>query len=91
MLRRMGKDVPGTSPASVAAAFEKHLREIDNALERRKSIAVLKVEHARVLAEPMVQASRVAEFLGGGLRVESMAARVERSLHRERAAQGVSG
>ncbi|HMK21125.1 MAG TPA: sulfotransferase domain-containing protein [Terriglobales bacterium] len=85
MLRRMGKEVPNTSEASVRAAFEKRLRETGNLLAKRKNMTVLKVEHARVLADPMGQASMVAEFLGTGLSVEAMAARVERALHRERA------
>jgi hypothetical protein len=90
MLRRMGKDVPNTSSACVQAAFEKHLRETGDLLAKRKNIAVLKVEHSRVVTEPAQQALRVAEFLGGGLKVESMAAQVERSLHRERAGQSVA-
>ncbi len=91
MLRRMGKEVPNTPQASVAAAFEKHLRETESLLGKRKNVAVLKVEHSRVLAEPTLQASRVAELLGGELDIGRMAAQVERSLHRERSAQRAAG
>jgi predicted DNA-binding protein len=87
MLRRLGKQVPSTSTAVVKAAFERHLRETEDLLAKRKNIAVLKVEHGRVVTEPAKQALRVAEFLGGGLKVESMAAQVERALHRERVGQ----
>lgn len=90
MLRRMGKEVPSTSQVAVAAAFEKHLRETEKQLVKRKNVAVLKVEHRSVLAEPAVQASRVADFVGGSLNVEAMAAQVERSLHRERSRRDVA-
>ena len=91
MLRRMGKAVPNTPAASVTAAFEKHLREIDSMLAKRKGISVLKVEHARVLVDPGREASRVAQFLIRPLDVERMTQQVERSLHRERAGQSVAG
>jgi len=84
MLRRLGKEVPRTSTHSVMAAFEKHLRETEKLLSTRREMAVLKVEHARVLSDPAEQAARVAAFLGGGLKVESMAAQVEHALHREK-------
>jgi hypothetical protein len=84
MLERLGKEVPRTPVASVMAAFQKHLREIDGALARRTNLAVLKVEHGGVLAKPLEEATRIAEFLGEKLNVERMAQQVERSLHRER-------
>jgi hypothetical protein len=91
MLRRLGKEVPRTSGQSVKAAFEKHLRETEQLLSTRPNVTVLKVEHARVLADSIGQASRVAAFLGGGLKIESMAAQVERSLHREKSEAAQNG
>ena len=95
MLRRLGKTVPDTPVAGVRAAFEKHLKEIDSVLAKREEMTVLKIEHTKILNDPMGQALRVAEFLGGGLRTENMARQVEQSLHRERSVlpgpRGVSG
>jgi hypothetical protein len=91
MRRRLGKEVPPTSTESVMTAFEKHLRDTEHFLSTRGNIAVLKIEHAKVLADPAEQASRVAAFLGGGVKVELMAAQVERSLHREKLASPHKG
>ena len=91
MLRRLGKEVPPTSTESVMTAFEKHLRDTERFLATRGNMAVLKIEHAKVLADPARQASRVAAFLGGGVKVELMAAQVEGSLHREKLASPHSG
>jgi hypothetical protein len=90
MLERLGKEVPRTAPASVMAAFQKHLRETDAVLARRANLAVLKVEHGAVLAKPLEEATRIAGFLGEKLNVERMAHQVERSLHRERGGSAAS-
>ena len=89
MLRRLGKAVPNTPVAVVRAAFEKHLRETESILAKRRDLAVLKIEHAMILTDPVAQAASVSDFLGGGLNVQSMARQVEQSLHRERS--GVTG
>jgi hypothetical protein len=91
MLRRLGKEVPSTSTASVMTAFEKHLRETEHLLSTRSNMTVLKIEHAKILADPTEQASRVGAFLGTGVNVELMAAQVERSLHREKIASPHTG
>jgi hypothetical protein len=88
MLRRLGKEVPNTPVASVRAAFQKHLRETESVLAKRRDMTVLKVEHSTILTDPVGQALRVSEFLGGGLNIENMARQVEQSLHRERAGRG---
>jgi hypothetical protein len=84
MLQRLGKEVPQTPKGSVIAAFEKHLKEIEGWLSRRPPGTVLRVEHGAVLSTPQEQASRISQFLGARLNVESMAQQVERSLHREK-------
>lgn len=89
MLRRLGKEVPTTSLAGVRTAFEKHLKEIDGVLAKRPGMTVLKIEHAKILTDPLGQAVRVSEFLGGGLKIEGMARQVEQSLHREKS--GLAG
>jgi Sulfotransferase domain len=90
MLERLGKAVPNTPMNSVIAAFEKHLREIENWLSRKPSVKVLWVQHAEVLKNPESEAARIAEFVGKGLDVGSMARQVERSLHREKMGTSVA-
>jgi len=84
MLQRLGREVPKTPQASVIAAFEKHLKEIDGWLAKKSNIKILRVEHAKVLTDPKNEAARISDFLGYSLDVGSMARQVERSLHRER-------
>jgi hypothetical protein len=84
MLQRLGKEVPQTPKASVIAAFEKHLKEIDGWLSKTPNLVVLRVEHASVLARSQDEANRVSAFLGNQLDVGRMAQQVEQSLHREK-------
>jgi hypothetical protein len=84
MLQRLGKEVPQTPKASVIAAFEKHLKEIDGWLSKTPNLVVLRVEHSSVLARPQEEANQVSAFLGNRLDVGRMAQQVERSLHREK-------
>lgn len=84
MLERMGRPVPPTPQALVFRAFDKHLGEVKAWLRSQKNIATLQVDHAAVLADARTESGRVADFLGLPLKLEQMAAQVERSLHREK-------
>jgi len=84
MLQRLGQEVPSTPPKSVIAAFEKHLQQIQSWLSQQPNMAVLYVDYPTVLENPLVEASRVTDFIGGSLDVDAMARQVEHSLHRER-------
>lgn len=86
MLERMGKEVPKAPTASVVAAFQKHLKEIDGWLQVQPHLALLRVPHAAVLARPREESERIVSFLGKSLDVDAMARQVERSLYRERSA-----
>jgi hypothetical protein len=84
MLQRLGREVPPTPKASVIAAFEKHLKELQVWSSRQPNLTVLDVDHTEVLRRPQSEAVRISVFVGGGLDASRMAAQVERSLHRER-------
>jgi len=87
MLTRLGREVPSAPNAAVFAAFEKHLKDIEAWLATRGNTTVLYVDHGVVLERPQQEAARIANFLGGNLDINQMAAQVERSLHREKSNQ----
>jgi len=87
MLTRLGREVPSAPNAAVFAAFEKHLKDIEAWLATRGNTTVLYVDHGVVLERPQQEAAGIANFLGGNLDINQMAAQVERSLHREKSNQ----
>jgi len=89
MLERLGRPVPNTPTSTVIAAFEKHLKEIESWWSRKPNLKVLSVQHSEVLKCPEVEATRIAEFVGSGLNVGSMARQVEQSLYREKVGASV--
>jgi len=82
MLSRLGKDVQ-VEAQQLRAVLQGHF---DCALQccERHGIAVQVVDFAEVLRDPGGIAERLAQFLGGGLQVERMAAVVDGTLYRER-------
>jgi hypothetical protein len=82
--------VPNTPMNSVIAAFEKHLREIENWLSTKPDLRVLWVQHSEVLKHAEAEAFRIAEFVGLPLDTTNMARQVERSLHREKMGSSVA-
>ena len=90
MLERLGRAVPNTPMNSVIAAFEKHLRDIENWLSTKPDLRVLWVQHAEVLKNAEAEAFRIAEFVGHSLDITNMARQVERSLHREKMGSSVA-
>ena len=87
MLARLGREVPSTPQSTVFAAFEKHLNDIQRWLSMQPNLAVLYVDHTAVLECAREEAASIADFLGGGIDIERMAAQVERTLHREKRGQ----
>ena len=65
--------------------FENDLWRANYLLKNGPQFAVLPLHYTEVLAEPLEQARRVAEFLGGELDVEAMAAVADPALYRNRA------
>jgi hypothetical protein len=84
MLRRRGTFKEGTSPAVIAAAFEKHLREVYAWLDGRANVKALRVPYHEVLSEPQEVGWRVTEFLEIDLNLDLMTQQVDQSLYRNR-------
>jgi len=84
MLRRRGTFREGADPAVVAAAFEKHLREVYAWLDSRNYVKSLRIPYREVLSQPREIGRRAAEFLQIDLDVEAMNECVDASLYRNR-------
>jgi hypothetical protein len=98
MLERRG-EASHTDDGDLLAMYEAHLEKVQFQLRFRSNFETLYVNYADVVGDPVSQAKRMAEFVGGGLETEKMAAAVDGSLYRNRAkedgpaaeTEGVSG
>ncbi len=86
MLRHRGTYKEGADPAVMAAAFERHLREVDAWLESKPYVTTLRVEYHDVLKHPQDVNRKLGDFLGIALDVEAMVKQVDASLYRNRSA-----
>ena len=84
MLERLGKSVPTAPRKAVLNAFEQHLNQVRSWLSEQTNISVLYIDYGSVLDNGALAASRIRTFLEMDLDVESMASKVEHSLHREK-------
>jgi hypothetical protein len=84
MLERRGIREKGPDDARMQRLFETELQEIDEWLAGQPVFSVLNVDYRAVLDEPVTQAERVNEFLGGGLDCQAMATMVDPALYRSR-------
>ena len=86
LLAGMGREPEDDlSDARVAEVLGQQLEEVARALDGRADVERLVVRHADLIAAPLSEAERVDRFLGGGLAVAAMAARVDPALYRIRA------
>ena len=76
----------GTDDNRMQALFEEHLKRIKRVIATRPCFDTMEVNHGDILDQPLQQANRINQFLGGGLDVERMAAAVDQRLYRSRAA-----
>lgn len=81
----LGEQAPdaGTSEA-LRNAWRAAETAVSAWLGQRPDIAVLRVNHAAILAQPQAVALRIADFVGHGLDTARMAAWVDQNLHRQR-------
>jgi hypothetical protein len=84
MLRRRGTFKEGTDAAIIAAAFEKHLREVYAWLDGKPYVKAVRVPYHEVLSSPKEIGQQLAQFLGIPMDVEAMAQQVDSSLYRNR-------
>lgn len=84
MLERLGNAKGQSDDRTMATLYSKHLLELDEWMERRKDIDVLRADFCNVIERPDEVSARIAKFLGGGLDREAMAGIVERDLYRQK-------
>lgn len=84
MLVRRDEDPDKMDDEKMAQLFEKHLVEVQNWLRQQEHIQTLYVHYSDILSDPLPQAQKVNEFLGGHLDVEAMASVVDPDLYRNR-------
>ena len=83
MLDRRGEE-SHTDDQELLAMYESHLEKVQFQLRFRPYFEALYLDYADVVAEPAGAARRIADFVGGGLDPERMAAAVDGSLYRNR-------
>src|SRR6476646_4796467 len=71
MLRRRGNYKEGANPSAMAAAFEKHLREVYTWLDGKPYVKSIRVAYHEALTHPEAVGRKLAEFLGISLNVEA--------------------
>ena len=74
-----------TSDDRVVTLFEQELKKAKNLIAARSCFDAIDINHKDVLADPLQQADRINQFLGGRLDIERMAAAVDPALYRTRA------
>lgn len=84
MLARRGEE-QGAEDGSMREFFETDLWKANYHLKRATHIQALDLHYRQVLAEPVVEAKRMAEFLGRDMDIEAMASIVDPELYRNRA------
>jgi hypothetical protein len=84
MMRRRGTYKEGANPAAMAAAFEKHLKEVYGWLDGKAYVRSLRVSYHDALKQTEDASRNVAEFLGIRLNVQAMTQQVDASLYRNR-------
>ena len=84
MMRRRGTYKAGGNQAIMAAAFEKHLREVYAWMDGKSYVKALRLPYHEVLKEPKETSQNVVEFLQLPLILEAMCRQVDSSLYRNR-------
>ncbi len=84
MMRRRGTLKAGGNQAVMAAAFEKHLREVYAWMEGKPHVRALRLSYHEVLSQPKETSQKVAEFVGVPLISDAMIRQVDSSLYRNR-------
>jgi hypothetical protein len=81
MLERRGEP-NGTTDEAMLKLWNDHLWRVDYLLRRAAHIDFIEIAYSEVVAEPLLQATRMRDFLGRDLDIERMASVVDPSLYR---------
>lgn len=86
MLDNLGRERTKLGDEQLRKTYRQQLQRIKIWLARQPNVKALFVPHREAMQRPAAVAERVNGFLGGGLDVQAMAAAVDTSLYRRRAA-----
>lgn len=75
----------GTTDDELREMYKSHLDKISFMIRFRDHFEAIDIPYRQVIRDPLEQATRINEFLGGCYDVEKMAAVVDNSLYRNRA------
>jgi hypothetical protein len=84
MLRHRGTYKEGANPAIMAAAFEKHLREVYAWFEAKPYVKSMLLPYHDVLKQAKDTAEKITQFLEIELNCDAMAQQIDASLYRNR-------
>lgn len=84
MMRRRGTYKEGANRAAMAAAFDKHLREVYAWLDGKASVKSIRIAYHDALEQPEEISRKIAEFLGISLNLQAMIQQVDASLYHNR-------
>jgi hypothetical protein len=84
MMRRRGTYKEGANSAIMAAAFEKHLREVYAWLDSTSRVKHLRISYHDVLSQPQEISQRITQFLETPLNIEAMREQIDSTLYRNR-------
>lgn len=87
MLINRGEDPDKMDDAQMAMLFEKHVQQTEAWLADQPSFDTLYVHYSDILSDPVTQAQRISDFLGGRLDTEKMVEVVDPELYRNRQTQ----
>jgi hypothetical protein len=74
----------GADDDRMLALFEQHLKKVKRVIANRSCFDIIEINYKDVLDQPLQQATRINQFLGGRLDIELMAAAVDQRLYRNR-------
>jgi len=84
MLDRLGREGAKLSPDRLAEVFDRQLQRVLSTMREQPCFEVLEVWYDAVVGEPLVQAERINEFLGGQFDTQAMANAVDQALYRQK-------
>jgi hypothetical protein len=84
MLARRQESTNAISDDDMAAAYRKHLADIEAWLRQQRNMDVLYVKYDEVVKSPAQHAERLKQFLGQPLDAARMVAAVDQALYRQR-------
>jgi len=84
MLINRGEPVNPQKDEKMKSDFKKHLDNIKKILNNKEYFDVLYLNHREIIKNPVQQAIKINQFLGGNLDIEKMAESVNPKLYRNR-------